>query len=88
VDPEWAAELPERLGALGLADVGAEFEGQLFRGGSEPAQFWSLTWLQVREGTVAAGSPGEVVDDGRAALEDSTRWFHGSGTVIAWGRRA
>jgi hypothetical protein len=26
-------------------DVGAELEGQLFPGGSEIAQFWSLTWL-------------------------------------------
>ena len=52
------------------------------------AQFWSLTWLQVRERIIAAGSPGEVVDDGRAALEDASRWFHGPATVIAWGRRA
>jgi SAM-dependent methyltransferase len=88
VDPEWAADLPERLDALGLIDVDAVFEGELFRGGSETAQFWSLTWLQVRDQIVAAGSSGEVVDSGRAALADTSRWFHGSGTVRAWGRRA
>ena len=32
VDAEWARGLPERLGALGLADVVAELDGQLFRG--------------------------------------------------------
>ena len=88
VDTEWASGLPERLDALGLVGVGADFEGQIFRGGSELAQFWSLTWLQVRDRIVATGSPGEVVDAGRAALADTTRWFHAPGTVIAWGRQS
>jgi ubiquinone/menaquinone biosynthesis C-methylase UbiE len=87
LDAEWARDLPERLGALDLEDVDAELDGQLFRGGSEPARFWSLTWLQARERMIAMGTPGEVVDAGRAVLEDPARWFHGPAKVIAWGRR-
>ena len=81
LDPHWARSLPERLRALGLADVGAEIDSQFFPGGSLPAQFWSLTWQQVRERV------GEVLDGGRAALEDPERWFYGPAKVIAWGRR-
>ena len=87
LDGEWARGLPEQLGQLGLADVGAELDTQLFPGGSVIAQFWSLTWLQARDGIVARGIPGEVIDRGRAALEDATRWFHGPAKVMAWGRR-
>jgi SAM-dependent methyltransferase len=87
-DAEWAGGLPERLARLGLVDVDARLEGHLFRGGSPRAQFWSLTWLQVRERMLAAGHPAAVLDDGCAALEDPQRWFHGPATVIAWGRRS
>ena len=83
VDPRWARGLPERLEALGLTDVDAEVETQLFRGGSAPAQFWSLTWAQVRERVRATAD----LDAGRAALEDPALWFYGPAKVIAWGRR-
>ena len=88
VDAGWARGLPARLGALGLVDVDAELDGQLFRGGSPPARFWSLTWLQARDRIVAMGMPGDVVDRGRAVLADPARWFHGPVKVVAWGRRA
>jgi SAM-dependent methyltransferase len=81
-DPEWARGLPARLDALGLRDVEAEVEGQLFRGGSVPAEFWSLTWEQTRE------QMGEALDAGQAELADPSRWFHGPAKVVAWGRRA
>jgi SAM-dependent methyltransferase len=86
-DPSWARTLPPRLDGLGLEDVDAEVVGQVFRGGSDPARFWSLSWLQARERVVAAGVPGELVDRGRAALEDPRQWFHGPAKVVAWGRR-
>jgi SAM-dependent methyltransferase len=86
-DPEWARDLPEQLGELGLVDVDAEIDGQLFRGGSDPARFWSLTWHQARDRALALGVPGEVVDAGRAVLADPERWFHGPAKVVAWGRR-
>jgi SAM-dependent methyltransferase len=81
-DPEWAHDLPERLDALGLHDVEAALDGQLFRGGSAPARFWSLTWSQLGDRL-----PRETLDAGRAALADESRWFHGPATVTAWGRR-
>lgn len=88
LDPEWARGLPERLDALGLVDVEAEIDGQIFRGGSPAAGFWSVTWLQARERIAAMGFSGEVMDAGRAALADPARWFHGPAKVVAWGRRA
>jgi hypothetical protein len=30
---------------------------------------------------------GDVIDRGRALLDDQSRWFHGPAKVIAWGRR-
>jgi SAM-dependent methyltransferase len=83
VDGRWARRLPERLDALGLADVGVEVDTQLFRGGSAPAQFWSLTWAQVRERVRATAE----LDAGRVALEDPRLWFYGPAKVMAWGRR-
>ena len=67
VDPHWARGLPERLGDLGLVDVGAEVDDQSIPGGSVPAQFWSLTWVQARERI------GAVVDGGRAELSRTPR---------------
>ena len=82
-DGDWARRLPEHLDALGLAEVDAEVDTQLFRGGSEPAQFWSLTWAQVRERVRATAD----LDEGRAVLEDPRLWFYGPAKIIAWGRR-
>jgi SAM-dependent methyltransferase len=87
VDAEWPSKLPERLEAQGLVEVDAEVDTQLFRGGSDPAQFWSLTWLQARDRVASTGVPAEVIDEGRAVLEDPGRWFYGPAKVIAWGRR-
>jgi SAM-dependent methyltransferase len=84
VDPTWARTLPQRLDALGLVDVDAEVDTQLFRGGDAPAQFWSLTWLQTRDEV----SDKTGLDRGRTILDDPSRWFLGPATVIAWGRRA
>ena len=81
LDPHWARELPERLADLGLDDVGAEVDVQFFPGGAPAARFWAMTWMQARERV------GAVVDGGRLALEDPSRWFHGPAKVIAWGRR-
>jgi hypothetical protein len=69
------------------ADVGAELDGQLFPGRSEIAQSWSLTWLRAREGIVARWIAGEVIDRGRAELDDPKLWFHGPVKIAAWGWR-
>ena len=82
VDPTWPRTLPERLDGLGLVDVDGEIASQFFRGGSAPAQFWGLTWHQLRE-----RMPADAVERGQAALADERRWYHGPAKVIAWGRR-
>jgi SAM-dependent methyltransferase len=82
VHPTWARTLPEQLDALGLHDVDAEVDTQLFRGRSAPAEFWSLTWFQVRDETDS-----EAIDAGRAALDDPAGWYYGPAKIIAWGRR-
>jgi SAM-dependent methyltransferase len=87
VDPEWARDLPGRLTDLGLDDVEADVDTQLFPGGSAPARFWSLTWVQVQDRVAAMGVPPAVLDRGRAALLDPDRWFHGPAKVMASGRR-
>jgi hypothetical protein len=69
------------------AGVDAEWARGVFRGGSDPARFWSLTWEQVRDRIAALGVSHEVLDRGQAVLEDPERWFHGPAKVIAWGRR-
>ena len=84
VDPDWARDLPLRLGRHGLADVDAELDVPLFRGGSAQAQFWSLTWQQVRGRAVAVGEPAHVIDRGRVDLGDEQRWFRGPAMVITW----
>jgi SAM-dependent methyltransferase len=87
LDAEWARSLPRRLGGLGLVDVDAEISSQLFRGGSKTAEFWSLTWLQVRDRIVELDLPVETIGAGRAVLANPNRWFYGPANVIAWGRR-
>ncbi len=87
IDMGWARDLPSRLRRPGLAGIGAEADVPLFRGGSDHARFWSLTWQQVRDRVIAAGEPARVIDQGIADLGDEQRWFCGPAMVTAWGRR-
>jgi SAM-dependent methyltransferase len=87
VDPEWARRLPDRLASAGVTGVEADVDVQLFCGGSPAARFWSLTWLQARERLVNAGVEGDLVDRGRAALDDPACWFYGPAMVIASGHQ-
>jgi SAM-dependent methyltransferase len=86
VDAEWARDLPGRLDALGLIDVDAEIDSPIFRGGSDAAEFWSLTWLQMSDD--AGSDQAQAIERGRAALDDPAQWFLGPARVIAWGRRS
>jgi SAM-dependent methyltransferase len=86
-DPDWTRDLPLRLRRHGLGDVDAEIDVPLFRGGSDLARFWSLSWEQARDRVVAVGEPGSVIDQGLAELGDDSRWFVGPAMVTAWGRR-
>jgi SAM-dependent methyltransferase len=84
-DPDWARDLPLRLGRHGLTDIDAELDVPVFRGRSTQALLWSLTWEQVRDRIIAVGEPGDVVDQGQDDLANQARWFHGPAMVAAWG---
>ena len=87
VAPEWARQIPRLLAKHGLHEVGAEGDIQLFPGASAGAEFWSLTWKQVRERILAAGVDGNILDEVQAMLSDPTKWFTGPALIAAWGRR-
>jgi len=87
VAPEWARKLPQLLAEQGLQEVGAEGDIPMFPGGSPMAQFWSLTWEQVRERILAAGVDEKILDEVLGMLSDATEWFTGPAIIAAWGRR-
>ena len=81
----WARGLPARALSLGLHDIRADVDLPYFRGGSNHAEFWKMTWAKVRD-TVADTS----IDVDRwnrelAVLDDPSRIFPGlmNVTVIA-----
>lgn len=85
--PEWIAGVPAKLAAAGWEDVAAEVAVSYFRGGSRDAEFWTLSWLQMRERIVAAGGSAEVLDRGVAALADPALWFYGPAMTAVCARR-
>ena len=87
VAPEWARQLPLLLASQGLQAVATEGEIAIFPGASPMAEFWSLTWTQVRERILAAGVDENILEDVLRMLSDSAEWFTGPAIVAAWGRR-
>ena len=88
VAPEWGRQLPELLTQQGRQEVGAEGEVSMFCGGSSMADFWSLSWKQVRERILEAGATEKTVVGAEAALNDAAQWFTGPALIAAWGRRS
>jgi SAM-dependent methyltransferase len=84
---DWARNLPKVLAGTGLRDIEADATVTMFPGASPMAEFWSLTWQQVREQLDAALGGSVALDDALAMLGDSTNWFTGPALVAAWGRR-
>jgi len=84
---EWARQLPQLLARQELQAVAAEGEIPMFPGTSAMAEFWSLTWTQVRERILAAGVDEKLLEDVLRMLSDSTEWFTGPAIIAAWGRR-
>jgi len=84
---EWARQLPQLLARQGLQAVAAEGEIPMFPGTSAMAEFWSLTWTQVRERILAAGVDENILEDVLRMLSDTTEWFTGPAIIAAWGRR-
>jgi SAM-dependent methyltransferase len=87
VAPQWARQLPQLLVKQGLELVAAEGDIPMFAGASPMAEFWSLTWTQVRERILAAGVGENILEDVLGMLSDATEWFTGPAIIAAWGRR-
>jgi len=85
---DWARELPSLLARQGLDQVGAEGDVPFFAGGSPMAEFWRLTWEQLRVGIVKAGADEQDVERALCLLADPEQQFIGPAIVAAWGRRA
>jgi SAM-dependent methyltransferase len=74
--------------ALGMVDVGAEGTVHMGRGATSHAEFWRLSFTQIRDRLLTVGefSPEEV--DQLIALFDNPDfvWMEGIGMMV-WGRR-
>jgi SAM-dependent methyltransferase len=84
---DWARELPGRLVVQGLVEVAAEGDVPIFAGGSPMAQFWLLTWEQLRDAMLMAGAREPDLAAARALLADPQQWLFGPAMIVAWGRR-
>jgi len=85
---DWGRELPHLLGTHGLDDVGAEALAPLFPGGSASAEFWRLSWEQIRQPLLASGVAPKDLDNAMSDLQDPGQWFTAPAMVSAWGRRS
>ena len=85
--PELGRQLPQLLRTLGLDNVGAEALTPLFPGGAARAEFWSLSWEQLRGPLIASGVESEELDRATSDLRDPEQWFCGPAMVAVWGRK-
>lgn len=83
----WARDLPGRLQRLGYTHVSAEVQVPMFAGGSPQAEFWTITWNQVRDRILARGAQPADLEQAIADLADPTRWFVSSAMIAVSGRR-
>jgi SAM-dependent methyltransferase len=84
---DWGRQLPSRLAAQGLIEIGAEADVPVFRGDSPMAEFLRLSMVQLRERVLGVGASEQDVDRVLDALTDTKQWFMGPAMVAAWGRR-
>lgn len=83
----WAHTMPALLQQEGLIDIAAEGEIPIFEGGSVTADFWRVTWEQMRERMVATGLvDNNGIDDAMHALRQRQEWFVAPAEFAAWGR--
>jgi SAM-dependent methyltransferase len=87
-DPLWARDLPYRVAALGLGDVRATAEIPYFRGASELAEFWKISWGRVRDGVAASGADVSQWDRELAELDDPSKLFVAPMTIAVIARKA
>jgi ubiquinone/menaquinone biosynthesis C-methylase UbiE len=86
VDPTWVRTLPASLEQLGLLNIRTDVVVPFFRGGSNEAQFWTLTWMQSMDKVVASGASRDVIDSAIRLLDDPSVWLYGPAMVGVAGR--
>lgn len=84
---DWGRHVPQLLTAHGLDKVGAEALAPLFPGGSASAEFWRLSWEQIRQPLLASGVAPEELDRAMSDFRDPAQWFCAPAMVAAWGRK-
>jgi SAM-dependent methyltransferase len=85
-DSFWARGLPYKVAALGLRDVRASAETLYFRGASELAEFWKISWGRVRDRVAASGADVSPWDRELEELDDESQLFVGPMTIAVIAR--
>jgi SAM-dependent methyltransferase len=83
----WARTLPTLLAATDLIDVRVEGDIPFFAGASPIAEFWRLTWDQLRGGILKAGGRDDDLAATQQLLTDPEQRFVHPAIIAAWGRR-
>jgi hypothetical protein len=71
--PNRSRDLPFKIAPPGLGNVRAEGETPFFRGGSELAEFWRISWQRVRNAVAQSGADVTQWDRELAELDDPAR---------------
>jgi SAM-dependent methyltransferase len=86
-EPYWARDLPTLVRDLGVENVQAESEFQWYRGRSELAEFWKMSWSRVRDGVAARGVDVDEWDRELSELDDPSKLFVQPMTIGVWGTK-
>jgi SAM-dependent methyltransferase len=85
----WARALPALIEEMGMQNVDGEGDFSLLRGGSEVAEFFTLTAEQMREPMISSGAiDGGKLDRALELLSRRNFWAFGGGGVSVWGQRS
>jgi hypothetical protein len=85
-DHGYGRRLEADLAAAGLEDVDGEGRASLWRGGGPGGRLCRLTFLQLREAMVAAGTPAQDVDRAIALCDRPRLAIVSPLAMAAWGR--
>lgn len=84
----WARALPALVAGMGLTHTGAEGDFQVIQGGSQLAEFYSLTATQMRERILESRDLDEGrLDEALELLKDRGFWALGGAGIGVWGQR-
>lgn len=87
-DITWVPQYPQRLRALGLAEVGAEVYVPPLAPGRPITSFWLETWARLREAMLGTGLvDARTLDEAARSLSSGSFAGLSPGMLSAWGRR-